>query len=121
MCLFDFNKALRTDMKESYFEEKLFSADQVTESFQKLLTEQKYKLNILRLQSMCRTTGGRKLAADIVEREYICGHDHLIDLEMLEKTKGPNCCCNLFLYIFLTVSYVTLVLLLYQKYDELYT
>lgn len=56
-----------------------FNSQCVTTTITTLLNDPKYRnaLKIAQLQSF--TTGGRKLAADTVEKTYISGYDHLID------------------------------------------
>ena len=73
---------------------------------------------MIRLNAQRRTTGGKTLAVDTIEKTYISGVDHLLDKGMIEKTKKWGfftsrcsiCWCILIFaaLVFFTVQYFVL-------------
>ena len=70
-------RQLEPDIK---WEKELFTYQDVHDKMQDILTNPKYKVNIKRMQRLCKSTGGRTLAADTIENIFFTGNDHLIDL-----------------------------------------
>ena len=88
----------------------LFDQDKVHDSFKAILTKQSYQQNMKKLQMLASQHGGRKLAADTVERVAKTGVDYLIDHDFYKKQKKVSCCTNIFLYLVLIamVAYITI-------------
>ena len=86
----------------------MFDAKKITDSFNEVLNNPTYKQNMLRLQTIQKTTGGAALAVSTVEKEFITnGNTHLRDDISLQKYKKMNwlagCCCDCFQFILTAV------------------
>lgn len=67
--------------------EPMFTSDTIYESFKEIITNDKYRKNMLKLQLQCRSSGGRNMAANVIERTYLAGCEHLVDWSMVKKMK----------------------------------
>jgi hypothetical protein len=99
------------------FEEPLFDAEFVAEKFTKILTEDSFQIKMRKVQLECRSSGGRKAAADTVETVYFAGTDHLVDLDYNKKMWKLSCCTNCFLYIFILAFIGVFTWLLVDKIE----
>ena len=68
-----------------------------------------------KLQTYCAATGGRKLAAEWVEKAFVGTVEHLIDLDYVEKAKKINFCYSLLFIIFLIAQFGVLIWLIIEK------
>lgn len=110
---------LSKDVDECYaYCKEVFDAQKIHDLFKDVIEDKKYKKAMLRLNAQRRCTGGKKLAADTIERTYIAGVDHLLDKGLIEKTDKWDvwsCCCAfcwgtliLIALIYFTVQYFLL-------------
>lgn len=68
-----------------------------------------------RLQAMSKMTGGRQLAADVIEKTYVTGSSHLTDNYLLKMSRKYSFCqffwfrvflvALICLYIYLAIEY----------------
>lgn len=68
------------------------------------------------LATCCNATGGRKLAAEWVERAFIGTTEHLVDKDYAKKAKKMNFCCSSFFIIFIIAQFIVFLWLIFDKY-----
>jgi hypothetical protein len=92
----------------SYYD-PVFDENKVHDLFKEVLSNEKYRKNMARLSSQRRTTGGKTLAVDTIERVYISGVDHLLDKGLLEKTKKWGWCASRCSICWLVLIFIALI------------
>ena len=60
-------------------ENPIFTKEDVAKKFSKVLTDKSFYDNMTTLRANCVATGGRKLAAEWVERAFVGTVEHLVD------------------------------------------
>jgi hypothetical protein len=68
------------------------------------------------LAACCNATGGRKLAAEWVEKAFIGTTEHLIDKDYGQKAKKINFCLSTFFIIFLIAQFIVFLWLIFDNY-----
>ena len=70
------------------------------------------------LTACCNATGGRKLAAEWVERAFVGTTEHLVDKDYALKAKKMNFCFSFFFIIFLIAQFAVFLWLIADKYQR---
>ena len=72
------------------------------------------------LAACCNATGGRKLAAEWVERAFVSSTEHLVDKNYAQKANKINFCFALFFIIFLIAQFAVFLWLIIDKSERDY-
>ena len=97
------------------YETPLFTADDVFSKLVILLENKEYKLNSYRMQSLCRATGGRSLAADTIERVAKTGGEHLLMMDYHKKSQKVSC-AKMWLIILSLIGVLGIAIVFFQKF-----
>lgn len=73
-----------------------------------------------RTQIMLRTSGGRDLAVDSIEKTYIAGSKYLVDTDYIRKSKSISCYTFTFFMMFLVAFFGAFAWLSVNKYNQVY-
>ena len=80
------------------YKDSQFDSKKVKEVFSQLKDDKNCFSNMQRLQTLCRTSGGRNQIVQVVEQRYELGKEHLVDVHCKNRFKGQSwCLSNLFL------------------------
>lgn len=60
-------------------EKPLFTKEDVAKKFKLILSDRSFTENMNTLKACCNASGGRKMAAEWVERAFVSTTEHLID------------------------------------------
>ena len=96
------------------YAEPVFDEKKVYEIFTEILQNEIYTHNILKLQKIQQTSGGRNQAVEVIEKVHEVGYKHLIDERLVENKESMGCCkeflCKtFFLAIFVALLYFTIM------------
>ena len=97
-------------------EKPIFTKDDVAKKFGKILSDKSFSNNMNTLRANCVATGGRKLAAEWVERAFVGTVEHLVDNDYVLKAKKMNFCCSIFFIIFLVAQFIAFLFLVFDIY-----